>query len=226
MIPHVILPISVSFFWALVCLVAVPALVGYLLKPRVSRWARRFRWPRPWARSGGATFKRHSSLALRRAIAWLPDHASKSDRAGEAWHRSPGAIYPTIAQLEDEGLLTTRDEGGSRLVTITIQGACATGGAQSPTRRPVRRLRQCVNSPDPRDLLHQLQRRGTSDRSRRRRQTAPSCSERPRPGAAAVVFDLGGRRWASELKAVASLVFTDASQLANRFSTAQAQPSS
>lgn len=168
----------------------------------------------------------HSSLALRRAIAWLPD-ASKSDRAGEAWHPSPGAIYPTIAQLEDEGLLTTRDEGGSRLVTITIQGACTTGGAQSPTRRPVRRLRQCVNSPDPRDLLHQLQRRGTSDRSRRRRHTAPSCSKRPRPGAAAVVFDLGrGRRCASELKAVASLVFTDASQLADRFSTAQAQPSS
>jgi hypothetical protein len=35
-IPHGILPITVSFFWALVCLVAVPGLVGYLLKPRVS----------------------------------------------------------------------------------------------------------------------------------------------------------------------------------------------
>jgi hypothetical protein len=169
----------------------------------------------------------HSSLALSRAIAWLPDDARKSDRAGEAWHPSPGAIYPMIAQLEDEGLLTTPDEGGSRLVTITIQGACTTGGAQRPTRRPVRRLRQCANSPDPRDLLHQLQRRGMSDRSRRRRHTAPSCSERPRPGAAVVVFDLGrGRGWASELKAVPSLVFTDASQLADRFSTAQAQPSS
>ena len=44
---------------------------------------------------------------------------------------------------------------------------------------------------------------------------------------AVVVFDLGrGRGWASELKAVPSLVFTDASQLADRFSTAQAQPSS
>lgn len=29
---HVILPISVSFVWALVCLVAVPALVGYPLR--------------------------------------------------------------------------------------------------------------------------------------------------------------------------------------------------
>jgi hypothetical protein len=50
-----------------------------------------------------------------------------------------------IAQLKDEGLLTTRDEGGSRLVTITIQGACTTGGAQRPIRRPVRRLRRCAN---------------------------------------------------------------------------------
>jgi hypothetical protein len=34
-----------------------------------------------------------------------------------------------------------------------------------------------------------------------------------------------GRGWASELKAVPSLLFADASQLADRFSTAQAQPS-
>ena len=90
--------------------------------------------PRPWASQPGERSDGHSSLALRRAIAWLPDHASKSDRAGGAWHPSPGAIYPTIAQLEDEGLLTTREEGGSRLVTITIQGACTTGGAQRPTQ--------------------------------------------------------------------------------------------
>ena len=46
---------------------------------------------------------------------------SMSDRTGGAWHPSPGAIYPTIAQLEDEGLVTTR-EGGRRLVTLTSEG--------------------------------------------------------------------------------------------------------
>jgi DNA-binding PadR family transcriptional regulator len=32
------------------------------------------------------------------------------------------AIYPTIAQVEDEGLVTTREEGGRRLVTLTSEG--------------------------------------------------------------------------------------------------------
>ncbi len=183
--------------------------------------------PRPWASQPGDV---RTAILLLLSDELLHGYQIMQARATalvEPGTRARGAIYPTIAQLEDEGLLTTRDEGGSRVVTITIQGACTTGGAQRPTRRPVRRLRRCANSPDPRDLLHQLQRRGTSDRSGRRRHTAPSCSEHPRPGAAVVVFDLGrGRGWASELKAVPSLVFTDASQLADRFSTAQAQPSS
>ena len=45
-----------------------------------------------------------------------------SARTGGAWHPSPGAIYPTIAQLEDEGLVTTREEGGRRSVTLTSEG--------------------------------------------------------------------------------------------------------
>jgi DNA-binding PadR family transcriptional regulator len=45
-----------------------------------------------------------------------------SDRTGGAWRPSPGAVYPTIAQLEDEGLVTTREEGGRRLVTLTPEG--------------------------------------------------------------------------------------------------------
>jgi DNA-binding PadR family transcriptional regulator len=41
-----------------------------------------------------------------------------SDRTGGAWHPSPGAIYPPIAQLEDEGLVMTREERGRLLVTF------------------------------------------------------------------------------------------------------------
>jgi DNA-binding PadR family transcriptional regulator len=44
------------------------------------------------------------------------------DRTGGAWRPSPGAVYPTIAQLEDEGLVTTQEEGGRRLVTLTPEG--------------------------------------------------------------------------------------------------------
>ncbi len=45
-----------------------------------------------------------------------------NERTGGAWRVSPGAVYPTIAQLEDEGLVTTREEGGRKLVSLTDEG--------------------------------------------------------------------------------------------------------
>ena len=45
-----------------------------------------------------------------------------SDRTHGAWRPSPGAVYPTIDQLEDEGLATIHAEGGRRLVTLTSDG--------------------------------------------------------------------------------------------------------
>ncbi len=45
-----------------------------------------------------------------------------NDRTAGAWRVSPGAVYPTIAQLADEGLVTTAEEGGRRLVTMTPAG--------------------------------------------------------------------------------------------------------
>jgi DNA-binding PadR family transcriptional regulator len=45
-----------------------------------------------------------------------------TERTGGAWQPSPGAIYPTIAQLEDEGLVTVTVEGGRKLVSLTDAG--------------------------------------------------------------------------------------------------------
>jgi DNA-binding PadR family transcriptional regulator len=45
-----------------------------------------------------------------------------ADRTGGAWRLSPGAVYPTIAQLEDEGLVQVSPEGGRKLVTLTDAG--------------------------------------------------------------------------------------------------------
>jgi DNA-binding PadR family transcriptional regulator len=45
-----------------------------------------------------------------------------SERTGGAWRPSPGAVYPTLAQLEDEGLVTTQEEDGRRLATLTPDG--------------------------------------------------------------------------------------------------------
>jgi DNA-binding PadR family transcriptional regulator len=45
-----------------------------------------------------------------------------AERSGGAWRPSPGAVYPTIAQLEDEGLVSTQEDGGRRLATLTAAG--------------------------------------------------------------------------------------------------------
>jgi DNA-binding PadR family transcriptional regulator len=45
-----------------------------------------------------------------------------ADRSGGRWTPSPGAIYPTISQLEDEGLVTVTAEAGRKLVTLTEAG--------------------------------------------------------------------------------------------------------
>ena len=45
-----------------------------------------------------------------------------ADRSGGRWTPSPGAIYPTISQLEDEGLVTITAESGRKLATLTDAG--------------------------------------------------------------------------------------------------------
>jgi DNA-binding PadR family transcriptional regulator len=45
-----------------------------------------------------------------------------ADRSSGRWTPSPGAIYPTISQLEDEGLVTVTAEAGRKLVTLTDAG--------------------------------------------------------------------------------------------------------
>lgn len=45
-----------------------------------------------------------------------------AERTGGTWRVSPGAIYPTIAQLEDEGLVRIESEAGRKLVVLTDAG--------------------------------------------------------------------------------------------------------
>jgi DNA-binding PadR family transcriptional regulator len=45
-----------------------------------------------------------------------------TERSGGAWRPSPGSVYPTIAQLEDEGLVETVTEGGRRQLRLTDEG--------------------------------------------------------------------------------------------------------
>lgn len=45
-----------------------------------------------------------------------------ADRTGGRWTPSPGAVYPALAQLEDEGLVEVTREHGRKQATITAAG--------------------------------------------------------------------------------------------------------
>ncbi|HWJ80843.1 MAG TPA: PadR family transcriptional regulator [Nocardioides sp.] len=55
-----------------------------------------------------------------------------TEKSGGAWKPSPGSVYPTISQLEDEGLVASGDEGGRRSLRLTEAGQtyCADNSAE------------------------------------------------------------------------------------------------
>jgi len=44
------------------------------------------------------------------------------ERSGGAWRPSPGAVYPALAQLADEGLIVGEESGGRRTFSLTDAG--------------------------------------------------------------------------------------------------------
>ncbi|MFC6237391.1 PadR family transcriptional regulator [Longivirga aurantiaca] len=54
-----------------------------------------------------------------------------SDRSGGRWTPSPGAIYPAIAQLEDEGLVLVTADSGRKVAALTDAGREAVAAAET-----------------------------------------------------------------------------------------------
>ena len=44
------------------------------------------------------------------------------ERSGGAWRPSPGAVYPALQQLADEGLIEAEESGGRRTFSLTDEG--------------------------------------------------------------------------------------------------------
>jgi DNA-binding PadR family transcriptional regulator len=44
------------------------------------------------------------------------------ERSGGRWRPSPGSVYPTLSQLEDEGLIRSIERDGTKLLEITDSG--------------------------------------------------------------------------------------------------------
>jgi DNA-binding PadR family transcriptional regulator len=56
-----------------------------------------------------------------------------NERSGGVWRPSPGSVYPTLQQLQDEGLVSsTESEGGRRIFELTEEGRTAVGGLETP----------------------------------------------------------------------------------------------
>ena len=58
------------------------------------------------------------------------------ERSNEAWSPSPGAIYPTIQMLTDEGLITTTETDGKKVSSLTETGRAAADELAESTATP------------------------------------------------------------------------------------------
>ncbi len=109
----------------------------------------------PWARGGGFPFggpggpptrgRRAGRGDVRGGILTLlaeePMHGYQimrelAERSGGVWRPSPGSVYPTLQQLEDEGLVTAQaTEAGKRVYELTDAGreqVKASAGSAAP----------------------------------------------------------------------------------------------
>ncbi|RKS68861.1 PadR family transcriptional regulator [Actinomadura pelletieri DSM 43383] len=88
----------------------------------------------PWARGGGGPWARGAKARkgnVRAAILVLLAEEPRNgyqiiqeidERSGGAWRPSPGAVYPALQQLADEGLIAGEESGGRRSFHLTDAG--------------------------------------------------------------------------------------------------------
>ena len=75
-----------------------------------------------------------------------------TERTDGAWSPSPGAIYPTLNQLEDEGLVQIDTSGGRKEVSLTEAGRIHVEEHQAEWPNPL----TTENGPRLRELMHSL----------------------------------------------------------------------
>jgi DNA-binding PadR family transcriptional regulator len=57
-------------------------------------------------------------------------------RSGGIWRPSPGSIYPTLQQLQDEGLVSVDEQDGRRTFSLTETGRAEAQNASTGRRAP------------------------------------------------------------------------------------------
>src|SRR5215469_6927009 len=88
-------------------------------------------WPGPSGPPGFARGPKASRGDVRAAILALLREGPRNgyqimseieERSGGAWRPSPGAVYPALQQLADEGLVEAEESGGRRTFSLTDAG--------------------------------------------------------------------------------------------------------
>ena len=79
-----------------------------------------------------------------------------AERTGGRWNPSPGAIYPTINQLGDEGLVTLTADAGRKLVTLTDAGREQLAEHRESWGDPFATFDAASAGPDLRRLVHDV----------------------------------------------------------------------
>lgn len=94
-----------------------------------------------WGGSGGPPGRRMPRGVIRRAVLWAlsvgPGHGYEvmrrlEDRSGGMWRPSPGSVYPTLQMLEDEGLVRSTTQDGTRTYELTDEGREASSTPWAP----------------------------------------------------------------------------------------------
>ncbi len=81
----------------------------------------------PWAMAGKFFDSGDIPLALLSLLEDGPRHGydlmtAVEERSGRLYRPSAGTIYPTLQQLQDEGLVTSSEEDGKRIYVLTEAG--------------------------------------------------------------------------------------------------------
>ena len=88
-------------------------------------------WPGPPGSPGSARGPKAARGDVRAAILALLREGPRTgyqimseieERSGGAWRPSPGAVYPALQQLADEGLIAGEESGGRRTFSLTDMG--------------------------------------------------------------------------------------------------------
>ena len=84
-------------------------------------------FPGRGGRRGRRTSRGDVRSAVLALVAEQPRHGYEiiqeiGERTGGVWRPSPGSIYPTVSQLEDEGLVRTEKVEGRRVIHLTEAG--------------------------------------------------------------------------------------------------------